>query len=77
MIDCIKRRSFLTGLAATGVTFGLGAHAEAVSAVGSGKQEDLKITKVEILRITGRNGRKALYLKVHLTSFSPLMKYYS
>ena len=65
MIDRMKRRSFLTGLAAIGMTSGLGARAGASSAVGSGKQENLKITKVEILQITGNNKRKVLYLKIH------------
>lgn len=69
MIDCMKRRSFLTGLAAMGVTSGLGARAGAIPAAdtagGLGKQESLKITKVEILQITGKNKRRALYLKIH------------
>src|SRR4030042_4435529 len=68
MIDRMKRRSFLTGLAAMGVTSGLDARARIVSAVesaGSGRQGDLKITKIEILQITGKNKRKVLYLKIH------------
>ena len=65
MIDRIKRRNFLTGLAAIGVTSGFSAHARAASAVGSAKQGDLKITKVEILQITGKNKRRVLYLKIH------------
>lgn len=65
MIDRIKRRGFLTGLAAIGVTSNLGARAGAVSAIGSAKQENLTITKVEILQVTGKNKRKVLYLKIY------------
>ena len=70
MINYMKRRSFLTGLAAMGVASGLGARARAISAVGSAKeadppkQVDVRIAKVEILQLTGKNKRKALYLKV-------------
>ncbi|MHC4205411.1 MAG: enolase C-terminal domain-like protein, partial [Planctomycetota bacterium] len=62
MIDRMKRRSFLTGLAAMGVTCGLGTRARAA---GFDKQMKLKISKVEILQITGKNKRRALYLKIH------------
>jgi L-alanine-DL-glutamate epimerase-like enolase superfamily enzyme len=58
MIDHMKRRSFLTGLAALGVAPHLGVSAEI-------KRANLKITKVEILQITGKNKRKMLYLKIH------------
>jgi len=64
MIDCMKRRSFIKGLAVLGITSGLSTNSGAVFAVGSAKQENLKITKVEILQITGKNKRKALYLKI-------------
>lgn len=64
MIDRIKRRSFLTGLAAIGVTSSVVART-GVDAVGSGKQEKLKITKMEILQVTDNNRRKVLYLKIH------------
>ena len=70
MIDHMKRRSFLTGLAAMGVTYGMGASAGAVSAVGSGKQENLKITKVEILQITGNPqdaSRRKLVLSIPMS----------
>ncbi len=71
MIDRIKRRSFLTSLAALGVVPSLGACAEVVptmeplGTLGRSKRADLKITKVEVLQVTGKNRRKALYLKVH------------
>ncbi len=67
MVDNIKRRSFLASLAAMGVAPQLGGPAQAAT-VGSGsmgKRADLKITKVEILRLTGKNKRRALYLKLH------------
>ena len=62
MIDRMKRRSFLTGLAAIGVFSSLSTRAKAA---GSDKQMELKITKVEILQITGKNKRNVLYLKIH------------
>jgi L-rhamnonate dehydratase len=65
MIDHIKRRNFLTGLAALGVTSGLVTRAGADSAVGSARQENLTITKVEVLQVTGKNKRKVLYLKIY------------
>ena len=58
MVNHMKRRSFLTGLAALGVAPHLGVSAEI-------KRANLKITKVEILQITGKNKRKMLYLKIH------------
>jgi L-rhamnonate dehydratase len=71
MVDCMKRRSFLTSLATLGVVPHLRARAEfmhATNIVGTAaqsKRADLKITKVEILQVTGKNKRKVLYLKVH------------
>jgi len=71
MVDRMKRRSFLTSIAALGVAPHLPARAQVVpaaSAVGSAgrtRQAQLKITKVEILQVTGRNKRKVLYLKLH------------
>jgi L-alanine-DL-glutamate epimerase-like enolase superfamily enzyme len=71
MVDHMKRRSFLASLATLGVAPSLGARADVVpttDTVGSAsrrKQPDLRITKAEILQVTGKNKRKALYLKVH------------
>ena len=71
MVDHMKRRNFLTGIAALGVAPHLGACAEimpSANIIGTGsqsKQANLKITKVEILQITGKNKRKMLYLKIH------------
>jgi L-rhamnonate dehydratase len=71
MIKYMKRRNFLTSLAALGVAPHLGACAEIMpttNLIGTGsqsKQANLKISKVEILQITGKNKRKMLYLKIH------------
>ena len=78
MVDRMKRRSFLTSLAALGVVPSLGAFPQGIlrsaevvptmeplGALGQGKRADLKITKVEILQVTGKNKRKVLYLKVN------------
>ncbi|MBC8472056.1 MAG: mandelate racemase [Planctomycetes bacterium] len=71
MIDYMKRRNFLTSLAALGVAPHLGACAEimpTINLIGTGSQSkrtNLKITKVEILRITGKNKKKMLYLKIN------------
>ncbi|MBW7990525.1 MAG: mandelate racemase [Planctomycetes bacterium] len=58
MVNYMKRRNFLTGLATLGVAPHLGISAEI-------KRANLKITKVEVLQITGKNKRKMLYLKLH------------
>ncbi|MFZ2147290.1 MAG: enolase C-terminal domain-like protein [Sedimentisphaerales bacterium] len=71
MVDRMKRRSFLASLAVLGVAPRLGARAEVVPAIeplgyaGQSKRADLKITKAEVLQVTGKNKRKVLYLKVH------------
>ena len=61
----MKRRSFLASLAALGAAPYLGAHAEAASAAGAAARASLKVTNVEVLQVTGKNKRKALYLKIH------------
>ena len=67
MAEQMKRRSFLASLAAVGAGSQLDARTQAMSvgSAGKGGRGDLKITKVEILQITGKNKRKALYLKLH------------
>ncbi len=62
--DCMKRRSFLASLAALGATPYLGARAQAAPAASAGARTKLKITDVEVLQVTGKNKRKALYLKI-------------
>ena len=59
MTNPIKRRSFLAGLAALGAAPSFGASA------ASGRRGEVKVTKVENLQVTARNGRKVLYLKIH------------
>jgi len=67
----MKRRSFLTGLATLSAATALNARSattpttEAIGPVAPGRRSDLKITKVEVLRVTGKNKRKVLYLKIH------------
>jgi len=70
MLNHMKRRSFLTSLAALGVAPSLGSQLRAAlpatmagSSAAAGRS-GLKITKVEILQVTGKNKRKALYIKV-------------
>lgn len=58
MTDPIKRRSFLAGLAALGAAPGLAASS------GSGRRADTKVTKVEVLQVTAKDGRKVLYVKI-------------
>lgn len=65
MIDHMKRRNFLATLAALGTVPATAMSAQARSTSGSGSRADVKITKAEILQITGKNGRKVLYLKLH------------
>jgi len=65
MMDRMKRRSFLASLAALGAAQGLHSPSQAGGAVATGTRANTKITKVEILQVTGKNGRKVLYLKLH------------
>ena len=72
MSNYIKRRSFLTGLATLCVAPHLSARADilpSIHLIGAGVQNknlNLKITKVEILQITGKNKRKMFYLKIYI-----------
>ena len=65
MADGMGRRSFLAGLAALGAGSPL-----VFSAAGStgsasrGRRTGLKITDVQVLQVTGKNKRRALYLKI-------------
>ena len=59
------RRNFLTGAAAGGI--GMSVPALSGVAYGAGAQgrgAKLKVTDVEMLQLTGKNGRKTLYLKI-------------
>jgi L-rhamnonate dehydratase len=67
MAEHMKRRRFLAALAAASVGSKLAGLKPAV-AVGSGGNQrlgDLKITKAEILQVTGKNDRRVLYLKLY------------
>ncbi len=57
----MERRSFLASLATLSAVPYLGQAA----AASAGVRTNLKITKVEVLQVTGKNKRKALYLKIH------------
>ncbi len=57
----MERRSFLASLATLSAVPYLGQAA----AASAGVRTNLKITKVEVLQATGKNKRKALYLKIH------------
>jgi L-rhamnonate dehydratase len=65
MISDMKRRHFLTTLAAVGAGPAAVVSVRAESTPSSGERANAKITKVEILQVTGKNGRKVLYLKLH------------
>ena len=67
----LRRRRFISGFAALGAVSRIEADARIRPGVGSSgpvpqaRPADLKITKVEVLRVTGKNKRGALYLKIH------------
>jgi L-alanine-DL-glutamate epimerase-like enolase superfamily enzyme len=61
----MKRRNFLAGMATLGMTPLIGSSAEAARSSSTGTRAEVRVTKVEILQVTGRNKRKVLYLKVH------------
>jgi len=65
MINDMKRRHFLATLAALGADLTAVVSAQTTGNSGSASRADVKITKVEVLQITGKNGRKVLYLKLH------------
>jgi L-alanine-DL-glutamate epimerase-like enolase superfamily enzyme len=67
----MKRRNFLAGLATLGVAPRLGSGADvgplasSILSAGSSARAGSKVAKVEVLQVTGKNKRKALYLKMH------------
>ena len=73
MMNNMKRRSFLTNCTALGIapalsTFWGSGVRPALAAIGSARPSKfarVKITKLEILQLTGKNNRKVLYLKIH------------
>lgn len=61
----LDRRNFLTGAAVGGVGISMPAlSGRAYGSSTNGKGSKLKVTDVEMLQLTGKNGRKALYLKI-------------
>ncbi len=64
----IGRRNFLMGVGAAGVAASVPtSHATAFGAGALGSvpaTANLKVSSVEMLQLTGKNGRKALYLKI-------------
>ncbi len=71
MVNGIKRRSFLTGVTALSASHVLGRGAgiasagAAVGLVRSDRDPHLKINQVEILQVTGKDKRRAVYLKIY------------
>ena len=71
MVSGIKRRSFLAKLAGVGAApalftrTGVVPPVAAVGSTSSDRRVHLKISKIEILQLTGKNKRKVFYLKVH------------
>jgi L-alanine-DL-glutamate epimerase-like enolase superfamily enzyme len=65
----MERRSFLASLAVCSFDYALAGtlptRAQAGAATSAGLRTNLKITKVEVLQVTGKNKAKALYLKIH------------
>lgn len=65
MVDAMRRRSFLAGLAVLGVASHVDTRAESTPInAGSKRRAELKVMDVQVLQATGKNGRKALYLKI-------------
>jgi len=60
----MKRRNFLAGMATLGMVPVIGSNAQAARSSDSVRGE-VKVTKVEILQVTGKNKRRALYIKIH------------
>jgi len=65
MMDRIGRRRFVAGLCALGMASQVGPRAGAAALAGeSSRRANLKVTDVQVLQVTGKNKRKALYLKI-------------
>ena len=69
MVNNFGRRRFLAGFCALGMASQVGPRAGAVALAGeSSRRANLKITDVQVLQVTGKNKRKALYLKIQTDS---------
>ena len=65
----MKRRSFVAGLGTLGMVSQLGPWVGPVAtAAESGRRANLKVTDVQVLQVTGKSKRKALYLKIQTDS---------
>jgi len=71
MVDGMKRRGFLSSMAGLGAAHvlvrgtGIESAATEIGSARPNKPDYLKINKVEILQVIGKNKRRALYLKLH------------
>ncbi len=69
MTDRIARRRFVAGLCTLGMASQVGPWAGAIAtAAESSRRSNLKVTDVQVLQVTGKNKRKALYLKMQTDS---------
>jgi hypothetical protein len=69
MTGSIGQRSFLVGFAAVVVAAHVGVRAEVgAREAGPGRRTDLKVTNVQVLQVTGKNKRKALYVMIQTDS---------
>jgi L-rhamnonate dehydratase len=69
MVDRVGRRSFVAGLCTLGMASPVGPWAGPVAtAAEPGRRANLKVTDVQVLQVTGKNKRKALYLKIQTDS---------
>lgn len=65
MVDRMGRRSFVAGLCTLGMASQVGPWIGPVAtAAESGRRGDLKVTDVQVLQVTGKSKRRALYLKI-------------
>jgi L-rhamnonate dehydratase len=65
MTTHVRRRNFLLGAAAAGLTPSLPLFHSPAAAAQTASKTTLKISKVEILQLTGKKQRSARYLKIH------------
>jgi L-rhamnonate dehydratase len=65
MMDRVERRRFLAGLCALGLASRVDSQIEAIVCAGeSSRREHPKVTDVQVLQVTGKGKRRALYLKI-------------
>ncbi|MCU0913249.1 MAG: mandelate racemase [Planctomycetes bacterium] len=64
MTDRMARRSFVAGLGTLGMAAQLGPWAGLAAAAQPDRRSNLKVTDVQVLQVTGKSKRRALYLKI-------------